>query len=147
VEELLCYGWIDTRTRRLDEDRTMLLVAPRKPGGPWSESNKKRVAKLEKAGLMMPAGRQKIDSAKRDGSWNYLDDVENLVVPDDLSRALEDNAKAREAFDAFSKSARKVILLWIKTAKRTETRAHRVNETVRLAAKGLKAAHPEGKGQ
>ena len=147
VEELLCYGWIDTRTRRLDEDRTMLLVAPRKPGGSWSASNKKRVAKLEKAGLMTPAGREKIDAARRDGSWSYLDDVENLVVPDDLSRALEANHEARAAFDAFSKSARKVILLWIKTAKRTETRAQRVNETVRLAAKGLKAAHPEAKGQ
>ena len=147
VEELLCYGWIDTRTRRLDEDRTMLLVAPRKPGGSWSASNKKRVAKLEKAGLMTPAGREKIDAARRDGSWSYLDDVENLVVPEDLSRALEANQKARAAFDAFSKSARKVILLWIKTAKRNETRAQRVSETVRLAAKGLKAAHPEAKGQ
>ena len=58
VEELLCCGWIDTRTQRLDDDRTMLLVAPRKPGGSWSASNKKRVAKLEKAGLMTPAGRE-----------------------------------------------------------------------------------------
>lgn len=147
VEELLCYGWIDTRTRRLDEDRTMLLVAPRKAGSSWSASNRKRVAKLEEMGLMTPAGREKIDAARRDGSWSYLDDVENLVVPEDLSRALEANKRARETFDAFSKSARKVILLWIKTAKRTETRAQRVSETVRLAAKGLKAAHPEARGR
>lgn len=147
VEELLCYGWIDTRTRRLDEDRTMLLVAPRKPGSTWSASNKKRVARLEKEGLMTPAGRQKIDAAKRDGSWSFLDDIENLVIPDDLSSALQENRAAQEAFDAFNDSAKKVILLWIKTAKRSETRAKRVSETVRLAAKGIKAAHPEARGQ
>ena len=145
VEELLCYGWIDTRTRRLDEDRTMYLVAPRKPGGTWSASNKKRVAKLENGGLMTPAGRRKIDAAKRDGSWSYLDDIENLVIPDDLASALRENEKAQDSFDSFNKSAKKVILLWIKRAKRAETRAKRVSETVGLAAKGLKAAHPEAR--
>ncbi len=147
VEELLCYGWIDTRTRRLDDDRTMLLVAPRKPGGTWSASNKKRVARLEEAGLMTTAGREKIEAAKRDGSWQYLDDIENLVIPDDLSSALKKNRAAQKQFEAFNKSAKKVILLWIKAAKRDETRAKRVSETVRLAAKGLKAAHPEAQGQ
>ena len=147
VEELLCYGWIDSRTRRLDEDRTMYLVAPRKPGSSWSASNKKRVAKLEKNGLMTPAGREKIDAARRDGSWSHLDDIENLVIPDDLLNALQENETAQKEFDAFNKSAKKVILLWIKTAKRSETRAKRVSETVRLAAKGLKAVHPEAHGQ
>jgi uncharacterized protein YdeI (YjbR/CyaY-like superfamily) len=147
VEELLCYGWIDTRTRRLDEDRTMYLVAPRKPGSTWSASNKERVAKLEKAGLMTQEGRRKIDAAKRDGSWSYLDDIENLVIPGDLASALQENKKAQESFDSFNKSAKKVILLWIKTAKRAETRANRVSETVRLAAKGLKAAHPEARDE
>lgn len=147
VEELLCYGWIDSRTRRLDDDRTMLLVAPRKPGSSWSAANKKRVTKLEKAGLMTPAGRRKIDAARRDGSWNFLDDIENLEVPEDLDNALRKNAAAKRHFDAFNGSAKKVILLWIKTAKRSETRAKRVSETVRLAAKGLKAAHPEARGR
>jgi uncharacterized protein YdeI (YjbR/CyaY-like superfamily) len=147
VEELLCYGWVDTRTQRLDEDRTMLLIAPRKPGSTWSAANKKRVARLEAAGLMTSVGRAKIDDAKRDGSWRFLDDVENLVIPEDLADAFKENAAAQTAFDSFSKSAKKVILLWIKTAKRSETRAKRVSETVRLAAKGLKAAHPEAKGQ
>lgn len=147
VEELLCYGWIDSRTRRLDEDRTMLLVGRRKPGSTWSAANKKRVAELEKAELMTAAGRDKIDAARRDGSWSYLDDIENLVIPDDLSDALNANKTAQRKFDAFNKSAKKVILLWIKTAKRSDTRAKRVSETVRLAAKGLKAAHPEARGQ
>ncbi|MDJ0700857.1 MAG: YdeI/OmpD-associated family protein [Woeseiaceae bacterium] len=147
VEELLCYGWIDSRTRRVDDDRTMLLVRPRKPGSTWSAANKKRVASLEKAGLMTEAGRKKIDAAKRDGSWSYLDDIENLVIPGDLSEALRENKVAQREFDGFNKSAKKVILLWIKTAKRSDTRAKRVSETVRLAAKGLKAAHPEARGQ
>ena len=147
VEELLCYGWIDGRTRRVDDDRMMLLVSPRKPGSTWSASNKKRVGKLVKAGLMTPAGQEKIDNAKRDGSWTFLDDIENLVIPDDLSSALKKNKSAQREFEAFNKSAKKVILFWIKTAKRSDTRAKRVSETVRLAAKGLKAAHPEARGQ
>jgi uncharacterized protein YdeI (YjbR/CyaY-like superfamily) len=147
VEELLCYGWIDSRTRRVDDDRSMLLVAPRKPGSTWSASNKKRVARLVKEGLMTPAGQLKIDKAKSDGSWNYLDDIENLVIPDDLKRAFAKNKAARRNFDAFNDSARKVILLWIKRAKRDETRATRVTETVRLAARNIKAAHPEARGQ
>lgn len=146
VEELLCFGWIDARTRRVDEDRTMLLVAPRKPGSTWSASNKKRVARLVRDGFMTPAGAAKIDSAREDGSWSYLDDIENRVVPDDLERAFKRNKKARRNFEAFNASAQKVILLWIKTAKRADTRATRVSETVRLAAKNVKAAHPEARG-
>lgn len=147
VEELLCFGWIDGRTRRLDEDRTMLLVAKRKPGSTWSASNKKRVARLIDSGLMTPAGRQKIDSAKADGSWRFLDDIENLVIPDDLATAFHQDEIAARNFEGFNRSARKVILLWIKTAKRPATRAKRIQETVRLAARGIKAAHPEARGR
>ncbi|MDH3431443.1 MAG: YdeI/OmpD-associated family protein [Gammaproteobacteria bacterium] len=147
VEELLCYGWVDTRTRRLDEDRMMLLVAPRKVGSTWSASNKERVARLTKQGLMTKAGQEKVIAARQDGSWAYLDDIENLVVPDDLAQALGTNKRARDNFEAFNASARKVILLWIKTAKRSETRARRVRETVRLATKNVKAAHPEARGR
>ena len=147
IEELLCFGWVDSRTRRLDEDRTKLLVGPRKAGSTWSAANKRRVARLQRAGLMHPAGQAKIDAAKKDGSWTWLDDVEKLIEPLDLESALNRNERARGNFDVFPGSARKVILLWIKTAKRPETRARRVAETVRLAAKNVKAAHPEARGQ
>jgi uncharacterized protein YdeI (YjbR/CyaY-like superfamily) len=147
VEELLCYGWIDARTRRLDQDRVMLLVAPRKAGSTWSASNKKRAAHLTRQGLMTKAGQDKIEAAKKDGSWTYLDDIENIVIPEDLSRAFSKSKPAREHFEAFNTSAKKVILLWIKNAKREETRAKRVSETVRLAAKNVKAAHPEARGR
>ena len=147
VEELLCYGWIDSRTRRVDDDRTMLLVSPRKPGSTWSASNKKRVAKLIEHGLMTPAGQQKIESARKDGSWTFLDDVEKLIAPADLEEALAQNRRAKENFDAFNGTARRVILLWIKTAKRAETRSQRIRDTVRLAAMNIKAAHPEARGK
>jgi len=147
VEELLCFGWVDSRTRRVDDDRTMLLVSPRKPGSTWSASNKRRVAELEKEGLMTTAGRAKVEQGRKDGSWTFLDDIEKLVEPDDLVDALNRNQRARQNFDSFNPSARKVILLWIKTAKRDETRARRISETVRLAARNLKAAHPEAKGK
>ena len=143
VEELLCFGWIDGRTRRVDEDRTMLLVSPRKPGSTWSASNKKRVAKLVRTGLMTSAGQAKIDAAKKDGSWTYLDDIEQLTVPADLAAALAMNSLARRNFEAFNASSKKIILLWIKNARRDGTRQKRVADTVRLAAKNIKAAHPE----
>jgi len=96
---------------------------------------------------MTRAGQEKVDAAIKDGSWTYLDDIENLVVPDDLAQALCRNKRAQQNFDAFNSSSKKVILLWIKTARRDETRAARISETVRLAAKNVKAAHPEARGQ
>lgn len=146
VEELLCFGWIDSRTRRLDDERTMLLVGPRKPGSTWSASNKKRVVKLSKNGLMTPAGQEKIDAGKRDGSWRFLDDIENLVIPEDLADALKANKSAKRNFESFNDSAKKMILFWITTAKRDSTRSNRVSETVRYAEKGSNAARPEARG-
>lgn len=147
VEELLCFAWIDSRTRRLDDDRTMLFVGPRKPGSTWSAANKERIEKLTENGLMQTAGLESIESARADGSWTFLDDIEKLVMPDDLKVALEGNPEARKQFEGFNRAAKKLILYWIKSAKRESTRQTRVSETVRLAAKGLKAAHPEAKGQ
>ncbi len=147
VNEALCYGWIDSRTRRLDEDRTMYLVSPRRPGSTWSARNKQYVAELEAEGRLAAPGRAKIAAAKKDGSWSALDAVEALEEPPDLKRALDRNKKARTRFDAFPGSARKVILLWLHGAKRPQTREKRIKETVRLAALGLKAAHPESRGK
>ncbi len=147
VEELLCFGWVDGGTRRVDDDRTMLLVAPRKAGSTWSGPNKKRVAVLINNRLMTPAGQARIDSAKADGSWTFLDDVEKLIVPADLADALARNKRAERHFTAFNNAAKKIILLWIKTAKRDATRQKRIRETVRLAALNVKAAHPESQGK
>jgi len=97
VEEGLCFGWIDSTTRRLDADRHTVLFSRRKPHGTWSRSNKERVERLLAQGLMAPAGLAVVEAAKADGSWTSLDDVEALVVPDDLAAALSaDPAAAAE---------------------------------------------------
>ena len=139
VEEALCVGWIDSKGGKLDEDRGILWFAPRSPRSAWARSNKERVARLTAAGLMLPAGLAVVEDAKRRGTWTMLDDVEDLVVPDDLAAALEASPPARANWDAFSKSARRMLLEWIRQAKRPETRARRIEETATHAARNEKA--------
>lgn len=139
VCEALRVGWVDSVPRKLDEDRTMLYFAPRKPGSGWSAPNKERVERLESQGRMKAAGARVVAAARADGSWSKLDAVEALEVPDDLAAALELRPTAREQFDAFPRSARRGILEWIGSAKRPETRAKRVTETAELAQRGERA--------
>ncbi len=139
VEEALCFGWIDSLPRRLDEDRTMLMLSPRKHKSVWSKLNQTRIEKLIANGQMMPAGLKKVQQAQADGSWAFLDDVEALIVPDDLAAALSDNATAAKCFEGFSPSTKKGILQWIKMAKRETTRQQRIEKTVTLAAQNIKA--------
>lgn len=139
VEEALCFGWIDSIARKLDEERSMLYFAPRKAGSGWSRPNKTRIERLMADGRMAPAGLAKIEAAKADGSWTLLDAVENLEVPDDLAAEFARYPDARANFDAFPRSARRGILEWIVQAKRPETRAKRVAETARLAQENVRA--------
>ena len=129
IEEALCYGWVDSTYRSLDEERGMLWYSPRRNGSFWAASNKKRVARLEAQGRMTDAGRAAIAAAKADGSWSLLESVEALLVPDDLAAALDASPGARHRWDDFAPTARRAYLLWIATAKRAETRARRVRET------------------
>ena len=139
VEEALCFGWVDSRGGGVDERRTKLYFAPRKARSAWSASNKERVARLIATGLMRPAGLAAIERAKANGSWTALDEVERGVVPADLAEALEEHPPAAERFGAFPWSARRAILVWIADAKRPETRAARVLETARRAARNERA--------
>ncbi|HEX7743979.1 MAG TPA: YdeI/OmpD-associated family protein [Micromonosporaceae bacterium] len=139
VEEALCVGWVDSKGRKLDDDRSMLWFAPRKPGSAWARSNKERVARLEAAGLMRPAGRRVVEQAKAGGSWTRLDEVEGLVVPDDLAAAFAARPGSREHWDNFPRSVRRAILEWIVQAKRAETRAKRITETAERAGRGERA--------
>lgn len=139
VEEALCFGWIDSTANTLDAERSMLWMAPRRPRSIWASTNKRRVERLVREGLMMPAGLAKVEAARRDGSWEALDAVERLEVPDDLAAALDDEPEARRHFSAFPPSARKQILYWISSARRPETRERRIRETVRLAAQNIRA--------
>jgi len=136
VQEALCFGWIDGKAAKLDDERTMLRFSPRKPGSGWARTNKLRVERLLADGLMTQAGLARIEEARRDGSWTKLDAVEDLVVPDDLAAAFADHPGSRERWDGFPRSVRRTALEWIVQAKRPETRAKRVTETARLTAEG-----------
>jgi uncharacterized protein YdeI (YjbR/CyaY-like superfamily) len=139
VEEALCFGWIDSKGRGLDEARTMLYLAPRKTRSAWSRPNKARVERLIAAGLMTDAGLAVIEAAKQRGTWTALDEMEEGVEPADLASALDADPLARQNWDAFPRSAKRVILEWISLAKRPETRLARVQTTVREAAAGRRA--------
>jgi uncharacterized protein YdeI (YjbR/CyaY-like superfamily) len=139
VEEALCFGWVDSKPGKLDDERTMLYFAPRKPGSGWARPNKERVERLLAAGLIEPAGMAKIEAAKQDGSWEMLDAVEALEVPEDLAAALASYPAARANWDAFPRSAKRGILEWIVQAKTPATRAKRVAETARLAEENQRA--------
>jgi uncharacterized protein YdeI (YjbR/CyaY-like superfamily) len=133
VRELLSFGWIDSRLRRLDADRVMQMISPRKPGSIWSAVNKRLVEELEATGRMEPPGRAVIDRARDDGSWSLLDDIEALIEPDDLAAALDANPEARRHYDAFPGSVKKTVLWWVKSAKRPSTRARRIERSVAAA--------------
>ena len=133
VEEALCFGWVDSRSRGLDESRSMLWFAPRRQGSGWSRSNKERLAKLIKAGIMHEAGMAKVQAAKSDGTWHALDAVENLEVPPDLADAFAKYPGSGKNFEAFPRWVKRAILEWISTAKRAATQKRRIDETARLA--------------
>jgi uncharacterized protein YdeI (YjbR/CyaY-like superfamily) len=139
VEEAICFGWIDSKTGKLDDERSMLWYAPRKPKTGWSRPNKLRVERLAKLGAIHPAGQAKIDAAKADGSWSKLDAVEDLIVPPDLEKAFRSYAGSKAHWEAFPRSIKRGILEWILNAKKPETRATRIDATARLAQKNERA--------
>lgn len=145
VDEALCFGWVDSKINRLDEERAMRLFTPRNPKSPWSRINKEKVARLVNEGRMTASGMRLVDGAKADGSWNVYDEIEDLVIPPDLASALGENATADNYFRGFPDSSKKNILWWIKSARRPETRATRVAKTVGMAAENRMANHPAGR--
>jgi uncharacterized protein YdeI (YjbR/CyaY-like superfamily) len=133
VEEALCFGWVDSTAGRVDDERSKLYFAPRKPRSAWSASNKQRVERLMAAGQMAPAGLAAIKRARANGSWETLDSVERLEVPADLATALGARPPATANFAAFPASARKLALSWVAQAVRPETRAARIREVAEAA--------------
>lgn len=139
IQEALCFGWIDSQIRTLDDHRSALLYTPRKRGSVWSGPNKRRVELLEADGRMTDAGRAVIQRAKADGSWTILDDVEAGILPADLLAVLEASPAARDAWDSFPPGARRGMHQWVIAAKRPETRAKRIAEIAAEAAAGRRA--------
>lgn len=135
VEECLCFGWIDSRIRKLDDERNALRLTPRRTGGTWSALNKERVERLRQQGRMTTAGEAVIQRSIEDRSWAFLDDIEALITPDDLRLAL-DTAGTTEGWDRVPASKKKASLWWIKTAKRPATREKRIGAVSQAAARG-----------
>ncbi len=134
VEEALCFGWIDSTLRRLDEGRNVLLFTPRRAGGTWSQTNKSRVTRLLEQGLMTPAGMRAVERAQSDGSWTLLESIDAVRIPPDLAAAMAVDPVATAGFDAMTTSEKKNALWWIASARRPATRLARIEETIRRAA-------------
>lgn len=137
LDELLCFGWIDGIRRKLDDRRTMQLISPRKAEH-WARSYKERVARLTQEGRMQAAGLQVVEKSKANGLWNFMDDVDNLIIPSDLSAALASRNGAVAFFEAINDSSKRFVLRWIKLAKTEKTRKNRIDKIADLAAKGEK---------
>ncbi|MDX2065026.1 MAG: YdeI/OmpD-associated family protein [Fimbriimonadaceae bacterium] len=142
VEELICYGWIDSRVGKVDELRSKLMISPRRPGSGWSRVNKVRVAYLESAGRLAEPGRAMIEQARADGSWTALDEIEELVVPDELAAAFAIHPSAEAYWRAFPRSVKRGHLELLLGAKSAETRARRIADIVRYAEADCRFGFP-----
>lgn len=141
VDEALCFGWIDSIRKSVDDETFVQYFSKRKPGSTWSKINKAKIKRLIADGLMTPAGLTAIETAKKNGSWTKLDAVEELTISKDMEKAFKANAGSKKFFLSLSKSTRKMMLQWIAFARREETRQKRINDVVTRAAKKLKPKH------
>lgn len=138
VQVALCYGWIDSTVRKIDDEKRKQSFGPRKDKSVWSKLNKTYIEKLTAEGLMHESGLKKIEIAKQNGSWTSLDNVENHELPDDLQHAFHQNNLAHKNYLNFSPSYRKSYLYWLNQAKREETRKIRIETIIDLCEKNIK---------
>ena len=139
VDQALCFGWIDSKPNKRDEESFYQFFSKRNPKSNWSRVNKEKVEKLLADGQMAAAGLDMVALAKETGTWDALNDVENGVIPEDLLSAFDKYPGSHSHFENFPRSVKRGILEWIFNAKRTETRAKRIEETARLAAENIRA--------
>ncbi len=138
VDVALCFGWIDSKKVRIDDESSHQYFSRRKANSTWSKVNKEKVRILIEKGLMTESGYESIKTAKQNGSWIILDDVEELLIPKDLEVEFKSNPNSKDYFLSLSKSARKAMLQWLVLARRPETRQKRIAEIVKLAARQQK---------
>lgn len=138
VDQALCFGWIDSRKKTVNNDYSLQFFGKRKPKSTWSKINKDKVAHLLAAGLMTKLGLESIQIAQENGSWTILDDVEALIIPEDLRAALSAAPTADLFFQSLSKSNKKMLLQWVVLAKQPKTRKIRIDEIVSSAAQCTK---------
>lgn len=139
LDELICFGWIDGIRRKLDEERTMQLISPRRVEH-WAKSYKERAKVLIDEGRMQESGLLSIKASKENGLWNFMDDVDNLIIPEDLEKALKAKPAAMDFFLAINDSSKRFVLRWLKLAKTEKTREKRIKHLVELSLKGEKLA-------
>ena len=139
VEEALCFGWIDGKIKRVNEDYYMQWFSPRRPVSRWSELNMSKVRNLIKEGRMKPAGLLAYEAAIKKPSLIYnTKKDENLIVPDDLLIALKNNDISYNNFMNFPPSSRRLYVFWLNDAKRDETRKSRIVKIVDRSKKNIK---------
>lgn len=134
VKTALCYGWIDSLIKKLDDDSYARKFSPRKENSLWSESNKKRIAELMKTGRMQAPGLKLVEAAKQKGNWDkvIVPPKIDLTVPEDFKAVLKKYPHAAQFFEELPKSHKKQYLIWIKMAKRTETRERRIKKSIEM---------------
>jgi len=137
LDELICFGWIDGIRRKLDHTRTMQLISPRKVQH-WAQTYKDRAQKLIEEGKMHQSGLDSIKAGKESGLWNFMDDVDQLITPQDLSGALSKLEGATDFFQNINDSSKRFVLRWIKLAKTEKTRTNRIAKIALLSSKGEK---------
>lgn len=131
LEEALCFGWIDSFMRKLDDEQRVIRFSPRKDRSLWSARNKAHVKRLIAEGRMTEFGLRKIDAAKRNGSWTTLDKIDiRLEAPQELLDALAAKKGLREKFEALSRTRKKQYSFYVDSAKRPETRTKRIAEAI-----------------
>jgi len=140
VEEALCYGWVDSIIKKLDDMRYVRKFTPRRESSKWSPSNKKRVEKLIRDGVMTEYGLQKVEAAKRIGNWDNPQKKPELTfdIPAEFREALRKNNRAKKTFEKMAPTYQKQYLGWIEVAGLPEKREKRIKESVRLLAEGKK---------
>ena len=133
LDELICFGWIDGIRRKLDNTRTMQLISPRRVQH-WAKTYKDRAGKLIKENKMHQSGLDSIKKGKESGLWNFMDDVDNLEIPDDLKTALNKLEGAFDFFDNINNSSKRFVLRWIKLSKTEKTRNIRIAKIAKLSS-------------
>lgn len=130
VKVALCFGWIDSTVKSLGNGKRQQYFSKRKPKSPWSKLNKTYVEQLIAEGLMQEAGYKHIEIAKENGAWTHMDGPENLIIPEDLQKAFDENPLAYENYQGFAPSYRKKYLHWLHQAKRENTRIQRIENII-----------------
>lgn len=138
VDEALCFGWIDSKSKPLDDEKYMQFFSRRREKSVWSKVNKEKVDRLTREGYMAKAGFDVIEKAKQNGSWSILDQAEALIIPKDLEQEFKNWPNAKSYFSGLSKSDKRNILQWLVLAKKQETREKRIHEIVEQAQKNQK---------